>query len=445
MKRLLALISLLLALQPATVEGQQRVAHVSHPCRIHRTAAVPYETRQDADSGDRSKSSYVKEFAPTLMAEGEPRIYTTEVEFPFTWMDGVVYLHMENTGGAYSLWVNDKEVITVSDPVTPADIELTSHIREGVNSVRVMMLSELPTRRIDPSNVTPRTPFSGSYLYYQNRRSIVDFDVALVPDTAGRDFGMLDLKIVARNAYNYEEPVSVGYDIYSPAGKLLDFNIREVRVAGRSTDTVRFSPYIYHTYDTPWMASGKNPPLYKLMLFTRRNGVYKEYMPLKIGFGRTEIVDGKPVRLGKELTLVKAVYNAAADIATTRRELTALRAEGKNTICPDYPQPAWFYALCDELGLYVIDRAAISAPEARSNRRVGGTPSNDPTLVDEYIERVKAMYYRSRNFTCIVAYSLGAPSGNGYNMYKAYEWLKSVEKHRPVIYEDAAGEWNSDL
>ena len=55
------------------------------------------------------------------------------------------------------------------------------------------------------------------------------------------------------------------------------------------------------------------------------------------------------------------------------------------------------------------------------------------------------MYYRSRNFTCVVAYSLGGRSGNGYNMYKAYQWLKSVEKSRPVIYADADGEWNSDL
>ena len=76
---------------------------------------------------------------------------------------------------------------------------------------------------------------------------------------------------------------------------------------------------------------------------------------------------------------------------------------------------------------------------------MGGTPSNDPSLADEYLERVKAMYYRSRNFTCVIAYALGNPSGNGYNMYKAYEWLKSVETARPVIYADADGEWNTDL
>ena len=64
---------------------------------------------------------------------------------------------------------------------------------------------------------------------------------------------------------------------------------------------------------------------------------------------------------------------------------------------------------------------------------------------DEYLERVRNMYYRSRNHTCIIGFALGGESGNGYNMYKAYQWLKSVEPSRPVICIDADGEWNTDL
>lgn len=181
------------------------------------------------------------------------------------------------------------------------------------------------------------------------------------------------------------------------------------------------------------------------MLFTRRNGAYKEYMPLRVGFGETRWEEGRLMRLGKEVVLKQKVCNAAATPEKTLAELRRIKAEGYNTVAPQYPQPAWFYDLCDRTGLYVIDCAAIDAPEGRSDRTVGGTPSNDPALTDEYLERVKAMYYRSRNFTCVVAYSLGNPSGNGYNMYKAYRWLKSVEKARPVIYTDADGEWNTDL
>ena len=329
------------------------------------------------------------------------------------------------------------------DPATPAEYLISPYIRQGANSIRILMR---PGRAEElNADAVQREAFSGSYFYFQNKRAIRDFEIALVPDTLGRDFGMLDLRIIARNSFNYNEPVTVGYDIYSPQGKLLEFNMREVVIPGRSTDTVRFSPLIYHTYENKWEAGAKNPPLYKVMLFTRRDGVYKEYMPMKIGFGKTELIDGRLMRLGKELKLVKASYNAAADRKTTLAGLKALKAQGKNTVCPDYPQPAWFYELCDEVGLYVIDRANIAPSDRRGDRTVGGTPANDPSLADEFLARVKAMYYRSRNFTCVVAYELGGAAGNGYNMYKAYEWLKSVEPSRPILYGDADGEWNTDL
>ncbi len=383
--------------------------------RVYRTEVVPYDARHDAEARNREAGGYWKAFEPevTIATEGPLHaVLEQEIEIPFAWTDGMVYLHVENP---------------------------------GANDFKLLMRNDNPARQLDAAAPVVRKSFENSYLYYQNKRSIADFEIGLVPDSLGRDFGMLDLKIVTQNAYNYEEPVTVGYDIYSPQGKLLEFNMTEITIPGRSTDTVRFSPFIYHTYKNKWEAGSKTPPLYKVMLFTRRNGVYKEYMPLKIGFGKTELVDGRIMRLGKELKPVKAGYNAAADRKTTLAELKALKAKGKNTICPDYPQPAWFYELCDSLGLYVIDRANINAPERSGDRTVGGSPSNDPRLVGDYLERVKAMYYRSRNFTCVIAYSLGGPSGNGYNMYKAYQWLKSVEKSRPVIYSDTDGEWNSDL
>ena len=51
--------------------------------------------------------------------------------------------------------------------------------------------------------------------------------------------------------------------------------------------------------------------------------------------------------------------------------------------------------------------------------------------------------YQPFAVTRVVAYSEAA--GQRLNMYKAYQWLKSVEKSRPVIYSDTDGEWNSDL
>lgn len=413
--------------------------------RIHRTEAAPYDTRHDAEARNRKGDAAFIAFAPKPVSAGTNAVNVAQrIEIPYAWTDGNVYLHLENTGSAYTLTVNGETVAEVEDPSTPAEFYLSPFVREGSNEFAVTLR---PSRTPQLQEITPlaaRSAFADSYLYMQNRRSIADFVLSLVPDSTHR-FGVLYLDVVAQNSFNYDEPVTVGYDIYSPQGKLLDYSIVERTLPGRSTDTLHFTPYVYHTYDNKWEAGTKNPPLYKVMLFLRRDGAYKEYMPLKVGFRDLEFRDGRFYSFGKPLELAEARYNAGADPSATRAQLASLKKQGKNTIRPDYPQPAWFYEICDELGLYVIDRANLNAPERRGDRTVGGTPSNDPGLADEYLERVKAMYYRSRNFTCVVAYELGGESGNGYNMYKAYQWLKSVEPKRPVIYGDAAGEWNSDL
>ncbi len=412
--------------------------------RIHRTEILPYATRHDAEARNRAASGHAIDFRPEAGRGTEsPALLEQRIEIPYVWTDGCVYLHIENAPAAYTLRVNGRPAAAVDDALTPAEFDLTPYIRQGINDFEVALRPD--DAKLDAPRAVRRPAFEGSYLYYQNKRSIRDFEIALVPDTLGRDFATLDLKIAVRNGFNYDETVEVGYDIYSPQGKLLDFDIRPIAVAGRSVDTIRFTPFVYHAYNNKWKPSGKNPPLYKVMLFTRRDGTYKEYMPLKIGFGKTELIDGQIMRLGEPVKLNAFRYNADVDAKTTSARLLAIRKQGYNTVAPDYPQPDWFYGLCDELGLYVIDRANIHAPEKRDDRRVGGTPSNDPALAKEYLERVKAMYYRSRNHTCVAAYALGGEAGNGYNMYKAYQWLKSVEHDRPVLCVDADGEWNTDL
>lgn len=414
--------------------------------RVYRTEALPYDTRHDAEARNRAASGHRIDFRPEATAgSGIPHdaVLSQSIDIPYVWTDGFVYLHLENPGSAYTVRVNGREAARADDPLTPAEFDLTPYVRQGINDFEVTLRTDgTPLNAPAP---TPRAPFEGSYLHYRNGRSIRDFEMALVPDTLGRDFAMLDLKIVVQNGFNYDETIEAGYDIYSPQGKLLEFDIRETTIPGRSVDTIRFTPFIYHAYENKWEPGSKNPPLYKVMLFTRRNGTYKEYMPLRAGFGKTEWVDGQLVRFGKAIALDAVRYNAASDAATTAAQLRALRKQGRRMVAPDYPQPDWFYDLCDELGLYVIDRADIHAPEHRDDRRVGGTPSNDPSLLAEYLERVQAMYYRSRNHTCVAAYALGGEAGNGYCLYKAYQWLKSVEHNRPVICVDADGEWNSDL
>lgn len=417
--------------------------------RVYRSEFLTYDSRKGSDATDRSAIKKYLEFAPAPYAvDGTAIGMRQSFERPSTWTDCNIYLHLENIGFGYSLRINDRDVATVEDSFTPADFDITPYIGEGKNIIELNMRESLLPELESGLKAPTRKHFENSYIFCQHNRKIKDFAIALVPDST-RKFGVLKLDIVVENSYNYDEPVAVGYDIYAPNGKLLDYNVREITVGGHSIDTTSFAPFIYHTYENKWQLSPKaavtaTAPAYRVTLFTKRSGMLWEYIPLKVGFDDVTYSDGRFYRFGTELKLVEQRYNATADRATARREIRALKTKGINTLRPDYPQPKWFYDICDELGMYVIDRANINAPDRNTDRKIGGTPSNDPSLKDEYLSRVKAMYFRSRNHNCVIAFALGGDSGNGYNMYKAYEWLKSEEPLRPVFYQGAKGEWDSD-
>jgi beta-galactosidase len=61
------------------------------------------------------------------------------------------------------------------------------------------------------------------------------------------------------------------------------------------------------------------------------------------------------------------------------------------------------------------------------------------------MDRTQRMYERSKNHPAIVIWSLGNEAGNGINFERTYDWLKSVENNRPVQYERAEQNYNTDI
>ena len=414
---------------------------------ISRTEFICYDKRADAKSDIRTNNDKYIDLRPTLQFEGEGSVravYEQEIDVPASWNDYNAYLHTENVGGDYTIFVNGAQITAPIDRFTPTEIYISPYLVQGKNVVAVVVVEEPYMAAVAEGLTMPqRQQFDNCYIFAQRRLGIYDFNVRLVPDSLER-FAELKLDVLVDNSFSSDEVIEVGYDIYAPDGKLMEYSVNDLALEKFTRDTLSFKPYIYHSNPNRW--SPANPKLYDLTLYVKRSGILWEYIPLKVGFaqyGYTE--DGAITAFGKPLTLKKEVYNAAADRATTEREIKALKQRGINCLMPDYPQPRWFYDICDRVGIYVIDCAAVASPSCADNRALGGTPANAPELVDEYLRRVESMYHRAQNHVSIIAFSLGKRAGNGYNLYKAYELLKSKGDSRAIIYEDADGEWNSDL
>ena len=410
--------------------------------QVYRTDFSVYDTREDALKKDHSKTERHIIFAPKKLEVVENIVVMGQtVNTPIAWSDYNVYLHLQNCGKAYDLVVNQQLVASIEDPHTPADFLLSQFLRQGDNEILLLVRKSLCDELNKGSKANTVEQFEGSYLFAQHRKHVYDYDVRILQNEKKL---ALELDIMVRNDFNFEELVQVGYDIYDPNNKLVDYGIRDFTVAGRSLDTLPIRISLGEEIRFLW--SEKSPKLYRLTLYIKRDSKPREYITFCVGAGSSTFADGKLLRNGEVVEVKSTRYNATSTYDQALTEIKALKAEGINTLLPDNPQPEWFYSICDELGVYVVERANINPTENSDNRKIGGTPSNDPSLVGDYLARVKAMYYRTRNHSCIIAYALGGDAaGNGYNMYKAYQWLKGVEKSRAVICTSVNGEWNSDI
>lgn len=443
MKRALLYTFLLLGVAISSAE------ELAAQARIARSEFICYDKREDAKRDIRTNIDKYIDLRPTLQfeaTEGTVRaVYEQKVEVPAAWNDYNTYLHTENVGADYTIFINGKQITAPIDQFTPTDLYISPYLEQGENTVAVVIVDEAYMSLLDEGLVQPkREQFTNCYIFAQRRLAVYDFNVRMLPDSLDR-FAQLRLDVTADNSFASNETIEIGYDIYAPDGKLMEYSVNDLSLEGFSRDTLSFTPYIYHSNPNRWSAT--NPKLYALTLYVKRSGILWEYIPLKVGFAEYGYNDNGEITLfGKPLTLKKSVYNAAADRATTEKEIKTLKAKGINCLTPNYPQPNWFYDICDRVGMYVIDCAAISSPTNAENRDIDGTPANAPWYEEDYLRRVETMYHRAQNHVSIIAFSLGnAPSGNGYNMYKAYELLKSFGDSRAIIYAGAEGEWNSDI
>lgn len=167
-----------------------------------------------------------------------------------------------------------------------------------------------------------------------------------------------------------------------------------------------------------------------------------EIIPFKVGFRSLVIKDGVLLWNGKRI-LMKGVnrheFNAftgrAVTFEQTKKELLLIKRAGMNAVrTAHYPNNPFFYELCDEIGLYVIDEADLET----HGFEIMGEPTTlceDPEWEKAYVDRIQRMVERDRNHVCVTLWSLGNESAYGRNFKAMYDWVKENEPIRPVHYE----------
>lgn len=399
MKRLSATL-IIIALALTAVAQQQPDKIVTAGTQPARAYLMSYLNRQAAVNNVYAKS------------DNHVAINGTTFELHVNWLDRRIYLHMY---GAGKVTVNGREVGYSTDSRGVSEFLLNPYVKAGVNSIS----------------------YNGNgYIYSQPKVHIEDYYLTQKLDETFKD-GMFGLSICMSNSFNQPSgELQVGYELEDATGAMVDYSYREVNMMPDSRDTISFTRKLANV--RTW--SAENPYLYTLVLKIKSGGMYIEYASQKIGFRTTEIRDNQYLVNGKSV-VIKG-FNILADTPIDEASFKGMKQMGVNTLRTKQ-QEHDFYELADKYGFYVLNEANITSTDHDMSR--GGSLTNNPEWLGSYMARTESIYNQTKNYPSVALWSLAGDAGRGYNLYKTYNYLKSADTLRPVIYEGAGLEWNSDI
>lgn len=356
---------------------------------------------------------------------------------PFAWANRQIFLHMEAAVSEYEVAVNGRTVAYNADPNYPADFNLTKYAGEGANRLTVRFERPSAMAPLESWKESgPRTPDGrGAYIYSQPTMYIRDVAVRC-RDVAGTP--KAEIAVAVRTAALNDKTSRIHYDLRTADGARLTSGHADLTLGMRGEDTV----HLFVSLPDTLLWSAGHPVRCDLRLSTQYMGRYVEYMRVPLGFrtvgmqGDTLLINGTPTPLRiREVRPAEASPELVGRLKAEGYDAARLTAGAVNGA---------FYEACDSLGLYVVAQIPVDTRLSGPDIRRGGNPSNDPAWLPAYIERTTDACHALGRHPSVIAISLAEKSANGINLYESYLHAKRLAGDLPVIYPDAAGEWNSD-
>lgn len=397
---------------------------------------------------------------PTLPDKIPAGVYRREFTVPGNWDGRDIFLRIGAVKSGAYVYVNGQFAGYSEDSKNPAEYLISPFLKPGNNSIAIKVLRWSTGSYLECMDFWRISGIERDvYLFSQAKTAIKDFRVVSTLDDSYIT-GVFKIDIDLKNTGQTAGKVNIAYELIDAKGKTIAQETQNIQLAS-SGKTISFRKNIPEV--ATW--TSEKPHLYKLLIKVDDEAHAPEFIPYNIGFRRIEIkqtedLSGKPLTLfylnGKPIK-IKGVniheHNPETGHYVTeelmRKDFTLMKQHNLNAVrLSHYPQSRRFYELCDEFGFYVYDEANIEAHGMFYDLRKGGGLGNNPDWLNPIMNRTIDMFERNKNHPCVTFWSLGNEAGNGYNFYQTYLWLKNADKglmSRPVNYERAILEWNTDM
>jgi len=356
-----------------------------------------------------------------------------------SWNGKDIFLHIGSATSNVRVWVNGKHVGYSEDSKLEARFDITKYVKKGENLIALEIFRWCDGTYLEDQDFFRFTGLArDTYISAREKKRIEDINV--VASASGK----ADVKVEVTKGVT-----AVDVEILDPSGKSV---VSKRLAVNPKSVSERKLPVVGAVLEvpSPKLWSAETPWLYTLKVASYDKKGRTEATSIEIGFrdvrieGGQLLVNGKPVLIKganrHEINPYKGYVVSEEDMINDILIMKQLNINAVRTC--HYPNDPLWYSLCDRYGLYVVDEANI---ESHGMGYKELTLAKDPAYEHAHLVRNARMLKRDFNHPSIIVWSLGNEAGNGPNFVKAYQMLKSMDPSRPVQYERAKTEDNTDI
>lgn len=361
--------------------------------------------------------------------------YVKYFNVPDSMKNKSVYISFQGVESAFYVWLNGEFVGYSEDSFTPSEFELTPYLSEDENKLAVEVYQRSTGSWLEDQDFWR---FSGIfrevYLYTVTDIHITDLHVHSELDSAFKE-----ARLSAELQLQGQAPSKI-------SAELVDANGSVVQTGSAEKTDSKWS--IGMLVEKPQLWSAENPYLYTLYIYVYSDsGGLVEVVPQKVGFRRFELVN-KIMYLNGKRIVFKGVnrheFNPRRGRAITKEDMLwdirTLKRHNINAVrTSHYPNQSYWYELCDEYGMYVIDEMNLETHG--SWQKMGAVepswniPGNKAEWKPIVMDRAISMVERDKNHPSILIWSCGNESYAGEVILDVSKYFKQVDPSRLVHYE----------
>lgn len=380
--------------------------------------------------------------------------YRKQFTIPESWNGREVLLHFGSISGCAFIYVNGQKVGMSKASKSPAEFNITKHLAKGNNLLAVQVFRWHDGSYLEDQDFWRLSGIERDvYLYSMPATTVWDFFIKADLDNSYKN-GLFNAAVDIRKfSGSIVKPSMLTVEVQDKSGKTVFTQQQPVNTTN-SIQTINFKG----TIKNPLKWSAETPDLYQCILTLKDNtGKIIGITGARTGFRKVAIknaqlhINGMPV-------YVKGVNRHEHDDVEGHvprkemmlKDIQLMKQFNINAVrTSHYPNDALWYKLCDEYGLYLVDEANIET------HGMGATfqawfdstqhPAYRPEWAPAHTDRIERLVERDKNHPSVIIWSMGNECGNGKVFHDAYLWIKKRDVTRPVQFEQAGEDWNTDI